>query len=72
MEGGEEKGEDFMREVNILCEACNPCIIKMHGFCFMNDEGRAKIALEYLVNGSLKAKMFDHSLNGTDKSKIIV
>lgn len=44
----------------------------MYGFSLMSSESKAMIGLEYLENGSLKGKMFNRSLSGTMKSKIVV
>lgn len=60
----DDEGEDFMREVEIMCSAAHPCVAKIIGYqLFVSNYEPAKIAIEYYPNGSLNEVMMKLFMN---------
>lgn len=50
----QSRGQNFIREIDILVAATHPCTVKIYGFCFyVNDENPARIAFEFYENKTL-------------------
>lgn len=67
----ESANETFRKEINIMCLAVHPCIVRIIGYNMVNDDNMPRIALEYLRNGSLD-ELMAHPNDFTPTRKAII